>query len=103
MGAYDSIFPIFMPPQVIIISGPSSSGKTTLTKALQEKLPPSIWLNFSFDTVIYSLPPNVLDRCNVKDDWSDVDGKALISGTLAALRALVDNGNRVIFDTSKRC
>ena len=87
-----------MTPQVIIISGPSASGKTTLAKTLQETLLPSVWLSFSVDTVIYSLPATVLDRCNLENDWSGVDGQALFSGAVSSLRALVDSGNRVIFD-----
>ncbi|QLG89194.1 AAA family ATPase [Chitinibacter bivalviorum] len=42
-------------PQIIILNGCSSSGKTSLAKALQEKLPQQ-YLNFSIDAVLYALP-----------------------------------------------
>ncbi|WP_373973898.1 AAA family ATPase [Chitinibacter sp. SCUT-21] len=42
-------------PQVIILNGCSSSGKTSIAKALQEILPQQ-YLNFSIDSVLYALP-----------------------------------------------
>lgn len=41
--------------QVIVLNGGSSSGKSTLTEALQELLP-DLWLTFSVDAFIDSLP-----------------------------------------------
>jgi len=82
----------------IIICGPSGSGKTSLAKAVQEALLPAMWLAFSVDSLFYSLPESVVERCNRKNDWSGVDGSAICSGALACLQALVKTGNRVIFD-----
>lgn len=87
-----------MTPQVILISGPSGAGKTSLVKALQEELLPAVWLSFSVDSIIYGLPDSTLNRCNLHNDWSGVDGGALYRGAFACLRALVDSGNNVIFD-----
>ena len=89
-----------MPPssKLIILEGPSGSGKSSLSSALQESLLPQIWLSFSMDTLIYTLPPSVLHRCNTANDWSGVDGRALGSAALRCLRALVECGNNVIFD-----
>ena len=42
-------------PQVIVLNGGSSSGKTSITRALQELLP-GIWLTFGVDTFIEALP-----------------------------------------------
>ncbi len=84
--------------QVIVITGTTSSGKSSLAQALQEVLLPEVWLSFSLDSVIYTLPPSLLERCNLEDNWQGIDGSALCSGAFACLRALVENGNAVIFD-----
>jgi chloramphenicol 3-O phosphotransferase len=46
-------------PQVIILNGCSSAGKTTLARALQQRLPRQ-YLNFSLDSVLNGLPPSDL-------------------------------------------
>jgi len=84
--------------KLIILEGASGSGKSSLAAALQECLLPEIWLSFSMDTLIYTLPPSVLHRCNSANDWSGVDGTAIGTAALRCLRALVECGNRVIFD-----
>ena len=84
--------------KLIVLEGPSGSGKSSLTSALQESLLPQIWLGFSMDTLIYTLPPSILHRCNTANDWSGVDGRAIGAATLRCLRALVQCGNNVIFD-----
>lgn len=85
-------------PSAIIICGASSSGKTSLARALQELLLPSIWLTFSVDDVIYSLPQSVLHRCNHENNWEGVDGDAIFEGAMGSLKALLQAGNKVIFD-----
>ena len=84
--------------KLIILEGPSGSGKSSLSSALQESLLPMIWLSVSMDTLIYTLPPSVLHRCNTANDWSGVDGRAIGAAALRCLRALVECGNNVIFD-----
>lgn len=84
--------------QLIILEGPSGSGKSSLSCALQEALLPKIWLSFSMDTLIYTLPPSVLHRCNTLNDWSGVDGRAIGAAALRCLRVLIECGNNVIFD-----
>jgi chloramphenicol 3-O phosphotransferase len=84
--------------KLIILEGPSGSGKSSLSRALQESLLPGIWLGFSMDTLIYTLPPSVLHRCNTANDWSGVDGRAIGAAALRCLKALVECGNNVIFD-----
>lgn len=86
------------PSKLIILDGPSGSGKSSLSSALQEALLPVIWLGFSMDTLIYTLPPSILQRCNSANDWSGVDGRAIGAAALRCLRALVECGNNVIFD-----
>lgn len=84
--------------KLILLEGPSGSGKTSLANALQESLLPVMWLSFSMDTLIYTLPSSVLHRCNTANDWSGVDGKAIGAAALRCLRALVECGHNVIFD-----
>ncbi|MDQ8188626.1 hypothetical protein, partial [Pelagicoccus sp. SDUM812002] len=88
-----------MKTNAIIILGPTSSGKTELSKALQEAFLPQVWLSFSVDSLIYSLPPSVLERCNKQDDWNGVDGNLLSMSAVSCLKCLLSSGNRVIFDT----
>src|ERR1700683_67430 len=45
---------------VIVLNGPSSSGKTTLAQALQDVLDDT-WLVFGIDTLISALPLSLLD------------------------------------------
>jgi chloramphenicol 3-O phosphotransferase len=84
--------------KLIILEGPSGSGKSSLSTALQEALLPKMWLSFSMDTLIYTLPPSVLRRCNTVNDWSGVDGRAIGAAALRCLRVLIECGNNVIFD-----
>ena len=48
-------------PQIICLNGTSSSGKTAIAKELQALLP-KVYLNFSIDSILYSLPPSALAR-----------------------------------------
>jgi chloramphenicol 3-O phosphotransferase len=47
-----------MNPQVIILNGGSSSGKTTIARSLQAVLPQP-WLAFSIDDLVDALPPSM--------------------------------------------
>lgn len=46
-------------PVVIVCNGGSSSGKSSLTRALQPLLP-GTWLRFSVDTLVDACPPSLL-------------------------------------------
>ncbi len=87
-----------MNTKIIVIVGPTSTGKTELAKALQESLLPKVWLHFSVDSLIYSLPDSVLAICNNDDDWAGVDGPLLFRSAISCLRTLALEGNSVIFD-----
>ena len=62
-------------PTIIFINGTSSSGKTSLLKLLQKKLPEP-YLDMGIDKFIWMLPSRYLDR----PLWDEVLGKALHSG-----------------------
>lgn len=53
--------------RVIVLNGTSSSGKSTLTRALQARLD-GAWLGVGIDTVVYALPKAYLDQPR----WSEV-------------------------------
>ena len=87
---------------IIFINGTSSSGKTSLLKALQKKLQEP-YLNMGIDKFIWMLPSRYLDR----PLWDEVLGKALHAGPVGlslfsgmhhAIAAAANRGNNVIAD-----
>lgn len=87
---------------VIFINGTSSSGKTSLLKALQKKLQEP-YLDMGIDKFIWMLPSRYLDR----PLWDEVLGKALHAGPVGltlfsgmhhAIAAAASRGNNVIAD-----
>ena len=46
---------------IVVLNGTSSSGKTSIARAFQERAP-GVFLNLSIDTILYTLPPSVLER-----------------------------------------
>jgi chloramphenicol 3-O phosphotransferase len=111
-------------PDIILVNGPSSSGKTTLCRALQTKIPhPYLCVGFD-DFVFFSAPRYYrgadTSRQTQSDDFT-VEGvemvttsppgapisatarfgpvfRHIIEAMAPAVRALVDSGNAVIFD-----
>lgn len=88
--------------KIIVLNGTSSSGKTTLLKALQ-KVMDEPYLDAGIDKFIWMLPGRHLDR----PLWDDVLGEAdragelghrLFSGMHHAIAALSWRGNNVIAD-----
>ncbi len=91
-----------MPGNVIIINGASSSGKSSIVRALQDKLDPP-YLDMGLDRFIFMLPRRYLNR----PLWDDVLGKAdqagvaghrLITGMHRAIAAASQSGLNVIAD-----
>lgn len=85
-------------PQVILLNGASSAGKTSIAKELQELLLPDLYLNYSIDSILYALPPSVLKRMTTGQDLSDLNYRALVESYYASAQALVAKGNRLIMD-----
>ncbi len=90
------------PGTIIVLNGASSSGKTSLVKALQ-----ALWdqplLDAGLDRFLWMLPPRYLDR----PLWDDVLGRAveagatghhLVLGMHQAIAALSRAGNHVVAD-----
>lgn len=91
-----------MNPTILFINGTSSSGKTSLLKALQNALPDP-FLDMGIDRFIWMMPSRYLDR----PLWDDVLGKAdrsgpvgmiLFSGMHHAIAAAAGRGLSVIAD-----
>jgi chloramphenicol 3-O phosphotransferase len=111
-------------PQLILVNGPSSAGKTTLCRALQAAIAEP-YLVVGFDDFIFLSAPRYYRGADtarqVETDRATALGvemlstappgappsvtarfgpvfRALIEGMAPAVRALVDSGNRAIFD-----
>lgn len=87
---------------IIFINGTSSSGKTSLVKALQKGLREP-YLDMGIDKFIWMLPSRYLDR----PLWDEVLGKALHAGPVGrslfsgmhhAIAAAASRGNNVLAD-----
>lgn len=87
---------------IIFLNGTSSSGKTSILKALQNQLQEP-YLDMGIDRFIWMLPKRYLDR----PLWDDVLGKAvqagasgmlLFSGMHHAIAATARTGNNIIAD-----
>jgi chloramphenicol 3-O phosphotransferase len=101
------------PGRIILINGTSSSGKTTLVKALRSTLP-ELWLEMGIDRFAYALPGRVLGQptwpqlfryvrpAGRSDGPFTIDttplGQRFISGMHATVAALADAGLNVIVD-----
>lgn len=83
---------------LIVISGSSGVGKSTLARALQEELLPEVWLHFSIDSIFYCLPPSIVERADRHNDWSAVDAKSTTDAAYACVRTLLGLGQRIVFD-----
>lgn len=90
------------PGTIVVLNGTSSSGKTTLLRALQNRLAEP-FVDAGLDRFLWMLPPRYLER----PLWDDVlgladrageTGHALISGMHSAIAALARRGNNVLAD-----
>ncbi len=87
---------------IIFINGTSSSGKTSIVRALQDLLPDP-FLEAGLDKFIYCLPARYLERPLWDDvlgfaDHSGTTGHDLVRGMHRAIRALSLAGCNVIAD-----
>ncbi|TAK12387.1 MAG: chloramphenicol phosphotransferase [Anaerolineae bacterium] len=87
---------------ILILNGASSSGKTSLVKALQKTLD-APYLDAGLDRFLWMLPPRYLDR----PLWDEVLGLAtqagdvgnrLVRGMHRSIAALATAGNNVVAD-----
>ncbi|HEY4190347.1 MAG TPA: AAA family ATPase [Candidatus Limnocylindrales bacterium] len=99
--------------RVIVLNGTSSSGKSTLMRALQARLD-GAWLGVGIDTVVFALPKRYLDQPLWSDVFRYVDaepgadapfrietgelGQELVGGLHRMVASLADAGLSVIVD-----
>lgn len=91
-----------MQPQLILLNGTSSAGKSSIIKCLQEKLKQP-YLDMGLDKFLYMLPNQyfkqplwneVMGRSNQAGDL----GNRIISGMHHSMRSMIDRGNLVLAD-----
>jgi chloramphenicol 3-O phosphotransferase len=81
----------------VVLNGTSSSGKTTIARALQE-LAPRRFLNFSIDSILYTLPPRDLDRIMSGGDLGDLRIPELVRAFYSCARQLLELGHDLVLD-----
>ncbi|MGI9373756.1 MAG: phosphotransferase-like protein [Hyphomicrobiales bacterium] len=86
---------------IILLNGISSSGKTSIAHCLQSDFT-YCWLNFSIDSVLYSLPEDDLNKMIAGDpiNRAGYEYAKLASGYSQALAALTRAGNKIISDNA---
>ncbi len=84
---------------IIVLNGPSSSGKTSIARELQELLPNYV-LNFSIDSILYSLPPSALKRMTTGQKNPGLDYFKLEIGYYKCARVLADAGHSLVLDNA---
>ncbi len=91
-----------MPGSIIVINGTSSSGKTSIIRALQQQLEPP-YLEMGVDRFIFMLPKRYLERPLWDDvlgkaDQAGAVGRALCSGMHHAIAAAAHAGLNIVAD-----
>lgn len=95
-----------MTPQVIILNGGSSSGKSGIARCLQALLLPEAWLTFGADTLVDALPAGLRDSGTGAGIGFGADGSVSVGDTFRALdeafavgvAAMARSGARVVVD-----
>ena len=84
---------------VVVLNGTSSSGKTSVARAFQD-LAPGLFLNFSIDSILSTLPPAALARIASGADISDVDYPRLARAFYACVGRLLELGHNLVIDNA---
>lgn len=83
---------------IIFLNGTSSSGKTSIARAFQE-LVPDLFLNFSIDAILDTLPPTLLAKLKTGEVMGrDVRYADLVRGFYACVASLANAGLDLIVD-----
>ncbi len=80
--------------RIVVLNGTSSSGKTSIARAFQERAP-GVFLNLSIDTILYALPPGVLERMKRGEDRA---GPEIVRAFYACVRELAALGLDLVID-----
>jgi chloramphenicol 3-O phosphotransferase len=81
----------------VVLNGTSSSGKTTVARAFQERAP-GLFLNFSIDSILYALPQSAIDRIARGSDIGDLRYPELVRAFYACVRELLRLGHDLVID-----
>ncbi len=83
---------------VVVLNGTSSSGKTSIARAFQE-IAPRVFLNFSIDSILYTLPPSVVKEVNRGEKTgTDIRFPELVRAFYACVRELLALGHDLVID-----
>lgn len=83
---------------IVVLNGASSSGKTAIARAFQE-LAPRLFLNISIDTILYALPPDVLERMKRGEaQVREIRFLELVRAFCACVRELAALGHDLVID-----
>jgi chloramphenicol 3-O phosphotransferase len=84
---------------IIVLDGTSSSGKTTIARAFQELAVPDLFLNFSIDSILDTLPPTLLAKLKTGEVMGrDVRYPDLVRAFYACIAELANAGLDLIVD-----
>ncbi|AZZ35298.1 hypothetical protein CIK05_00270 [Bdellovibrio sp. qaytius] len=91
-----------MQPQLILLNGTTSAGKSSIVKCLQQKLQ-SPYLDMGLDKFLYMLPEHYLKQPLWEEVWGHARckgelGNRLMSGMHNSIRTMINSGNLVIAD-----
>lgn len=82
---------------LVVLNGTSSSGKTTIARAFQD-VAPTVFLNFSIDSILSALPPSVLKRIVAGVPVDDLRLPALVRAFYACAQQLLNMGHDLVID-----
>lgn len=90
-----------MQPQLILLNGTSSAGKSSIIKCLHEQLRQP-YLDMGLDRFLYMLPSQYMKQPLWKEVWDHTHagelGNRLMSGMHHSMRSMVNCGNLVLAD-----
>ena len=91
-----------MNPQLILLNGTSSAGKSSIVKCLQQKLQQP-YLDMGLDKFLYMLPDHYLKQPLWNEVWGHSSckgdlGNRLMSGMHHSIRTMINQGSLVIAD-----
>ena len=82
---------------IVVLNGTSSSGKTSIARAFQG-VAPRVFLNFSIDSILYALPPHVVERLERGVEVREVQFPELVRAFYACVRELAALGHDLVID-----
>lgn len=84
---------------VVVLNGTSSSGKTTIARAFQERAG-RVFLNFSIDSILYALPPSAIECLIAGVPIPHLPYPELDAAFYACVRELAALGRDLVIDNA---